>query len=426
MHGVLARAETTNSRTVKRLHGTATTVVRLDEQSPSCRVSHTQQTMAPNQMVLWQPQQQASPKKAAKNKKNANRKKNQLLAVRLHSNGVPQPAFKSVQLPPTAKGITYRTAVPQFIAGSAGACRIVHREYLNECRPTTTFPAGNWTTGATSFGINPGVSTTFPWLSRLAPNFEEYRFRKLRFVYVPRCATATNGAIYTGIDYDSSDAAPQSISELMSFKGSSQSPIWSELALALNQADASFLKKRFVRSGALVSGVDVTLYDVGRAYIVGLELGGLETCGDIYVEYDVELFTPQFSIAAFAQQNSAKVNSGGTVTPTSIYGSAPALQAGSGLPVVASAGGTLTFSRVGQYLLDLFMSGTTMTSNPLTITGTAVASSLLSSLINTATSKSSQFKVRVTEPGQTVQLLDDAATVTSTAARVTPYFEELS
>lgn len=380
--------------------------------------------MAPNKMVLWQPQQQATPKKAAKNKKNTARRRNKLLAMNLQANGVPMPTAGRTQLAPTAKGIVYKSSQPQFIRGSSGACRIVHREYVNEADTQTVL--GSWQTGQNVFQLNPGLPNTFPWLSRLAPNFEEYRFKKLRFVYVPRCATTTDGAVYAAIDYDSSDVNPMSLPELMSNASASQSPLWSEMSLALNQNDASFLKKRFVRTVAVPTGSDIVLYDAGKAFIVPINLGGLETSGDIYVEYDVELFTPQFSLAGFAQQNSSKLNSGGTVSPTSIFGSSPSATAGSGLGVTPQSGGTLLFQRAGQYIVDLIMSGTGMTTNPLAIAGSALASTLVSSLIGTSTAKHASYKVSVTEPGQTLQLIDDASTVTSSIARVSPYFEELN
>lgn len=67
---------------------------------------------------------------------------------------------------------------------------ITHREYLGDIYgPTTQF-------NNQSFQLNPGVEQTFPWLSQVASNYEEYEFKQLVFSY--RSVTTDVGSSTTG------------------------------------------------------------------------------------------------------------------------------------------------------------------------------------------------------------------------------------
>ena len=63
-----------------------------------------------------------------------------------------------------------------------------HREFLAEIKGTTTF------TVAGSYPINPGMAQTFPWLSDIAKNFQQYRIRGMVFHYVPTSGMVTGSS----------------------------------------------------------------------------------------------------------------------------------------------------------------------------------------------------------------------------------------
>lgn len=52
--------------------------------------------------------------------------------------------------------------------------RFRYREYIGDLNTSTGF-------SLTSFNLNPGLNSTFPYLSQLAVNFQEYRFHGLCF-----------------------------------------------------------------------------------------------------------------------------------------------------------------------------------------------------------------------------------------------------
>jgi hypothetical protein len=54
-----------------------------------------------------------------------------------------------------------------------------HKEYLGEILSSQTFSVQQ------SYPLNPGISTTFPWLSGIAVRFQEYKIKGLVFHYIP-------------------------------------------------------------------------------------------------------------------------------------------------------------------------------------------------------------------------------------------------
>jgi len=85
---------------------------------------------------------------------------------------------------------------------------IKHREYIADV--SMVGAAFNLTT----YNINPGLSTSFPYLNNVASNFQQYRFKGLVFEFKTTSATAlvsgTNtamGSVMLAVQYRS-DAAP--------------------------------------------------------------------------------------------------------------------------------------------------------------------------------------------------------------------------
>lgn len=70
-----------------------------------------------------------------------------------------------------------------------GGCRVRHSEYLGDVFTSGT--AGNFQNDGIWI-INPGNPDTFPWLSRLAMQFQEYHFRGLMFQFKTTSVDALN------------------------------------------------------------------------------------------------------------------------------------------------------------------------------------------------------------------------------------------
>jgi len=325
---------------------------------------------------------------------------------------------------PAASGVRYTQGVPDF-QSSKGACRIRHREFIYDLAFATSF-------SGFSASINPGLANTFPWLSTLAQVFETYVFKSLRFVYEPSCGSTSEGWVSQFIDYDASDnLVPTTKSEVMSMAGSVLSPLWVENAVNFRPIDSAFTKRRFVRAGDVAPDEDVNLYDVGNCGIYGVS-DVAKTNGAWFVEYDIELHTPQFNLAQKAANNSARLVNGGATTLAKPMGALPLKTPGSGLLVSATDDGTnsrVVFSTPGQYLLDYIIGGTTITAAPTaTANGKAQIVQPPTQAINgAATAARGDMTVIAREPGDsiTINMTGAAATLTSMSIKAANYLASL-
>lgn len=71
-----------------------------------------------------------------------------------------------------------------------GSICISNREYVGDIFA----PSASGTFSVTPFPLNPGLEQSFPWLSQLAANYEEYEFIQLVFEFksvFPNTASTT-------------------------------------------------------------------------------------------------------------------------------------------------------------------------------------------------------------------------------------------
>lgn len=153
-------------------------------------------------------------------------------------------------------------------------------EYSSEVTPTIPI----------SLTINPGDAQCFPWLSQLAQNFEYYRFRSLKIRYVPRCSMLKSGSVIMAIDYDISDAAPAHLEDLALYLGRVSFAVYDKATMQADARSLNLYPYRYLRS----TGTDPRLESVGCFY-VGLSTTDVATFGDFYIDYDIDLFCPQFA-----------------------------------------------------------------------------------------------------------------------------------
>lgn len=253
---------------------------------------------------------------------------------------------------PVAISNRRRTNRPEVnSSGRKGDILVKHREYIADVAGSVGFTA-------VSYAVNPGLPGTFPWLAALARNFESYRFRKLRFCYETESSTATVGTLILTLDYDPADLAPESKTQALSYRNAVRSAPWDRCCHDSLPEDLNKLKSHYVRTGVAPAGTDIKTYDIGNLFICTQAEAGTTMIGELYVEYEVELITPQIG----------SVSLGGSVSAfwTNLIGSSTP-SADSTLPVTVSKSGTTDFIAVftftqpfqGVYTYTLTGSGLT-------------------------------------------------------------------
>lgn len=87
----------------------------------------------------------------------------------------------------------------------------------------------NGSNGAFSAGgdvCNPGIPGSYPWLSGIAKQYQKFRWKFLRYIYVPSCSTATAGSSFFMFNYDYYDAGPSTLAQVAASEDSSIGNAW--------------------------------------------------------------------------------------------------------------------------------------------------------------------------------------------------------
>jgi hypothetical protein len=193
---------------------------------------------------------------------------------------------------PSANGkITY-TGSPVTKTMSNGNSIVHHREYVVDLAIEEDGFDLQY-----KFGINPGNASLFPWLSQIATRYDSYKIKSFKVIYEPQCGTSISGTVMIAIDSDASDPPPTSKTQMMSYKNAARSPVWFACEASSAPQELSLGKTNYVLSGAQPIGTDIKTYDIGNLYVaVQSDAGSLPIqIGELYVEYVVELMTPQIT-----------------------------------------------------------------------------------------------------------------------------------
>lgn len=211
---------------------------------------------------------------------------------------------------PIAQSISFTTRRPKIVNDGRRYC-VHHRELIAEIPGSVGF------TIQQNLIINPGFSSTFPWLSPIANQWEQYRFKSLSFHYIGRCPTTFSGSVMLVPEYDVLDADPASKIQASTYVGAVEQSPWTNFSCKL---DPSALQpigpKKYVRSGPVLG--DLKTYDGGKFLVITQGQVDTSICGDLWVEYDAELFVPQSGTAQSGSITSSTVSMFYFFNPTTI------------------------------------------------------------------------------------------------------------
>jgi hypothetical protein len=186
--------------------------------------------------------------------------------------------------------------------GEMGTITLSHKEYVADIfGPETPGIFQNIT-----FGLNPGLPATFPWLSQLAQNYEEYTIKQLIFTFRSTVTdfVASNGQVGTIImatQYNSNDEPFQSKQDMMEYSGAVSAKI-SQAVIAGVECDPAQLSGsygKYTRAGPVPQSEDVKTYDLGTLNVATSNTPAQfnnQAVGELWVSYTVELRKPKFFV----------------------------------------------------------------------------------------------------------------------------------
>lgn len=187
---------------------------------------------------------------------------------------------------PTSQTILKRSGKPMFQYLPNGACIITHRELVADVAGQSAF-------NLAQYSLNAGLVGTFPWLSKIAGNYESYTFLSLVCSYETTSSTAGTGVVQYTIDYDAADAAPTDKFTAANYEGTVRASPWCPMH---HVSTTRNLKKRapyFVRAGGLAPGLDLQQYDSGNLYVITQGMGSPSNIGELWIQYTCKLETPR-------------------------------------------------------------------------------------------------------------------------------------
>jgi len=156
-----------------------------------------------------------------------------------------------------------------------------------------------------SIPLNPGLGESFPWLSQVAMNYEEYEFEQLIVTFKSTIdqSLATNGQtgqVALTTSYNPGQDPFGSKQEMMSYSGgmSCKTNQSMQHGVECDPAKNSGSAGKYVRPGVVVQG-DLKNYDLGTTYLSILDaptqfLG--VTLGELWISYTVRLRKPKLTV----------------------------------------------------------------------------------------------------------------------------------
>jgi len=288
---------------------------------------------------------------------------------------------------------------------------IRHKEFLGEVLSSTSYRVQQ------SFPLNPGNSTTFPWLSNIAASFQEYRIRGLVFHYIPSSgsavasANAALGTVMLQTSYRSNDTPPGTKVELLNEFWSNEVVPCDSMAHPVEcDPKENPFNVQYIRTGSVPSGDSVLMYDLGQTH---LAVSGCQTVngrlGDLWVSYDIELKKPLLysNVTSRVDSSTGIVTSGATAS--AIFG--PTAITLAGPTPVTVLNNTITFPKgmIGTFFIMIQVGGNTLalTAGTPTITQASLAAPIdgltttfLADLVG-STTNTLWVGVQLLEPGVT-------------------------
>ena len=200
--------------------------------------------------------------------------------------------------PPVQRGaqIDMGQPVASFSKGSDKRyVEVVHEEYIQDINSSVAFTN-------TVFPINPGLPSTFPWLSTLCGGFEEYKFEQLVFQFRSTAANALNstntalGTVIGACNYNVTQSAFTTKQQMENYEYAVSGPpsCTNIYPVECNPKDNT-LQHLYIRTGSLGANQDLRFNDLGNFQIATQGSQAAANIGELWVSYRVRLYKPSLS-----------------------------------------------------------------------------------------------------------------------------------
>jgi hypothetical protein len=158
--------------------------------------------------------------------------------------------------------------------------------------------------------LNPSNSNLFPWLSKIAPQFDMFLFRRCSVIYIPSCATTTPGSLTMAFDYDPTDINAQKVPESLGvMPGATTGQVYTRSVLEFNPNSCPTNTHKFYTSASDDHGEQERFTHPARFLLCMSARPTAKTdYGSLYVDYDVLMISPQDAGPGYSNDAKVTVN----------------------------------------------------------------------------------------------------------------------
>lgn len=314
-------------------------------------------------------------------------------------------------------------AIP-MVHGTGQSIVVRHKEYLTD----VVGGAINTFNVSRGFSLNPGIEESFPWLSTIAQQFQEYSIKGMVFHFESNCADSTGSTVPTlgsfmmGTQYKSTSAPYTNKTEMLNEYFSS-SVKCSENSVHPIECDPKEnpYNVQYVRGGPIPAGEDLKTYDLGTFYYAthGLQVANV-TIGELWVTYEIELRKPAVNGLTSVYDNVARYSLTGAAPGAYLGTSRVASFDSVGLTFGSNSSFTFPMGTVGDYYLTLYyMSAATAYGMATSTTNCTVVANFYGGATNIQTNATSGTyifltTVAITDPNKQATVVFNTGTVTGT------------
>lgn len=262
------------------------------------------------------------------------------------------------------------------------------------------------------FPINPGMASTFPWLSTIARNWEEYQFKSLKACYLTRCSTSTVGSVMLCPDYDAADSQPVSEQVASTYQDATEDAPWKDQCCVIRgNSMKSAISHKYVRTEELDANLDIKTYDSGNLFLItndGVDSGS--KWGKLWLEYDVEFFIPQMqSDGGPLLTTSANLGPGTGSSLANPFGTSGGILSGVGITLDNAS--NINFINPGSYVFSSQFAGTGLTAGNVTAGAGVTLGEGQFIALSGGTHVSGYFNVQTSGPNQSINVAFSGTTL---------------
>jgi len=229
-----------------------------------------------------------------------------------------------------------------YMHSNAETVTMRHREFICDINSSSAFTS-------VDYAINPGLASSFPYLSSIANSFQEYNFEGLIYEFKSTSADALNstntalGTINMVASYRSDAPLPSNKLEVLNEMWSCSTKPSESMFLPIECAPVENpLAVQYIRSDALSTTQDPKFYDLARLQISSVGSQATAVVGELWATYEVTFRKPSLASASGPYAANTASYAALLVTTVALPQGVQAYKTSSGITISVSGDGAGT------------------------------------------------------------------------------------